>query len=74
MFPKNPRWGVLGGMQCPFGLAVFDGSFARLAERMERPPLMQWAPSHYASVDGGIAEDRRQPDRGRTDPPAQLLV
>jgi len=42
-----------GGAQCPFGLAVFDGSFARLAQRMERPPLMQWAPSHYASVDGG---------------------
>lgn len=40
------------GAQCPIGVAVFEGTFARLAERLMHPPLSKWADLPYGSVEG----------------------
>ena len=39
------------GAQCPLGVAIFDGTLAQLAARLDRPPLSKWAPSHYGCVE-----------------------
>ena len=40
-----------GGAQNPIGLAVFDGTFAQLAARLDHPPLSKWADSPYGCVE-----------------------
>jgi len=44
---------VYQGAQTPFGVATFDGGFAELAARLQRPPLSRWAESPFGMVEGG---------------------
>jgi hypothetical protein len=39
------------GAQCPLGVAVFDGTMAQLAARLDHPPLAKWAASPYGCVE-----------------------
>ncbi|MBM4047340.1 MAG: hypothetical protein FJ279_19720 [Planctomycetes bacterium] len=44
---------IYQGAQTPLGAATFDGTFAQLAERLQRPPLAKWKESPYGMVEGG---------------------
>ena len=44
-------WMYYQGVQCPLGVAWFDGTMQQLGEAMENPPMQQWAASHYHSVE-----------------------
>jgi len=40
------------GAQCPLGVAVFDGTFEQLAERLlSSPPLSKWAESPWGCIE-----------------------
>ena len=43
---------VYQGAQTPFGVATFDGTFAELADHLDRPPMSKWKETPYGMVDG----------------------
>ncbi|OHB79520.1 MAG: hypothetical protein A2V98_05105 [Planctomycetes bacterium RBG_16_64_12] len=57
------------GAQTPIGVAEFEGTFAELAARLERPPLEKWAESHSGCVESG--ELKISDDETDTDPICQ---
>jgi len=44
-------WMYYQGAQCPLGVAVFEGTLAQLAARLDHPPLSKFSPSHYGCVE-----------------------
>lgn len=63
---KGKVFMIYVGAQKPKGIATFDGTFAQLAARLEKPPLQKWAEVPYKSVEN--KELKMSDDESNTDP------